>query len=193
MGRWPRFPRQPSNPSLRALHSKHSAKRPWRRLRYFYYRFIRIKDQTNSIARGLAAGVFAGCFPIFGIQMFAGGALAALVRGNIPIAIAGTWISNPVTYIPLFIFNYHVGIWILGTTAESLVATQSLKKLMALGANFALIPLLQELTTLGAGFLVPLFTGCIFVGLICSTTSYGLAQWLLHNGRQRRANRRKPR
>ena len=32
-------------------------------------------------ARGLAAGIFCGCFPIFGLQTLVGIALASVVRG----------------------------------------------------------------------------------------------------------------
>ncbi|MCT0248017.1 DUF2062 domain-containing protein [Synechococcus sp. CS-205] len=65
-------------------------------------------------ARGLAAGVFCGCFPFFGLQTLLGVALASLVRGNHLLAAAGTWISNPFTYVPLFWFNYQLGTWLLG-------------------------------------------------------------------------------
>ncbi|WP_415398562.1 DUF2062 domain-containing protein [Synechococcus sp. W4D4] len=65
-------------------------------------------------ARGLAAGVFMGCFPIFGLQTLLGIALASLVRGNHILAAAGTWISNPLTYIPLYWFNYAVGCRVMG-------------------------------------------------------------------------------
>ena len=48
-------------------------------------------------ARGLAAGIFCGCFPIFGLQTLVGIAMASVVRGNHLLAAAGTWISNPFT------------------------------------------------------------------------------------------------
>jgi len=65
-------------------------------------------------ARGLAAGIFCGCFPFFGLQTLLGIALATLVRGNHLLAAAGTWISNPLTYVPLYWFNYRLGCWLLG-------------------------------------------------------------------------------
>ncbi|MGB5239780.1 MAG: DUF2062 domain-containing protein [Prochlorococcaceae cyanobacterium] len=65
-------------------------------------------------ARGLAAGVFCGCFPFFGLQTLLGVGLASLVRGNHLLAAAGTWISNPLTYVPLYWFNYQLGCWLLG-------------------------------------------------------------------------------
>ena len=52
-------------------------------------------------ARGLAAGVFTGCLPFFGLQIVLGVALAATIRGNRILAAAGTWISNPLTTLPI--------------------------------------------------------------------------------------------
>ena len=75
-------------------------------------------------ARGLGAGIFCGCFPFFGLQTLLGIALASVMRGNHLLAAAGTWISNPFTYVPLYWFNYQVGDMLLrggpAPTAEGL-------------------------------------------------------------------------
>ena len=60
-------------------------------------------------SKGIAVGVFSGCFPLFGFQTLIGISLAQIIRGNLTLAAIGTWISNPFTYIPLYIFNYKVG------------------------------------------------------------------------------------
>ena len=65
-------------------------------------------------ARGLAAGVFCGCYPFFGLQIFLSVGLAAVVRGSHLLAAAGTLVSNPLTYLPLYWFNYLVGCRLLG-------------------------------------------------------------------------------
>jgi uncharacterized protein (DUF2062 family) len=65
-------------------------------------------------ARGLAAGVFCGCYPFFGLQIFLSVGVATLVRGNHLLAAAGTLVSNPLTYLPLYWFNYLVGCQLLG-------------------------------------------------------------------------------
>jgi uncharacterized protein (DUF2062 family) len=70
-------------------------------------------------ARGLAAGVFCGCFPFFGLQTLLGIGLASVVRGNHLLAAAGTWISNPFTYLPLYWFNYRVGDALMGRAATA--------------------------------------------------------------------------
>ncbi|MEA5444078.1 DUF2062 domain-containing protein [Cyanobium gracile] len=85
-----------------------------RRLRQAIEWLWRQEGSPGQRARGLAAGVFMGCFPIFGFQTLLGVALASLVRGNHLLAAAGTWISNPITYVPLYWFNYQLGCLLLG-------------------------------------------------------------------------------
>ena len=72
------------------------------------------EGSNEQRARGLAAGIFCGCFPFFGLQTLLGVALATVVRGNHLLAAAGTWISNPITYVPLYWFNYRIGCWLIG-------------------------------------------------------------------------------
>ena len=69
-------------------------------------------------ARGIAVGVFSGCFPFFGLQSLMGICLASLLKGNHLLAVIGTWISNPLTYIPLYLFNYKIGSFFLGSERE---------------------------------------------------------------------------
>jgi uncharacterized protein (DUF2062 family) len=85
----------------------------WRTKRLLLWLW-RQEGSHGQRARGLAAGVFMGCFPIFGFQTLLGVALASLVRGNHLLAAAGTWISNPITDLPLIWFNYQMGSLLLG-------------------------------------------------------------------------------
>jgi len=79
--------------------------------------FLWIWEQDGSPAeraRGVAVGIFSGCFPFFGLQSLMGICLASLIRGHRLLAAMGTWVSNPFTYIPLYLFNYKVGVFFLG-------------------------------------------------------------------------------
>lgn len=58
--------------------------------------------------------MFTGCLPIFGLQIVLGVALAAAMRGNRLLAAAGTWISNPLTTLPMCWLNYQIGVLLLG-------------------------------------------------------------------------------
>ncbi len=88
-----------------------------RRLCFKFRRFLiwfwEQEGTPGERARGLAVGIFSGCFPFFGLQTFIGIALARLLKGNLLLAAAGTWISNPATYLPLYFFNFKVGSLIL--------------------------------------------------------------------------------
>ena len=72
-------------------------------------------------AKGLAIGVFSGCFPFFGFQTLMGVFFAKIAKGNIFLAAVGTWISNPFTYIPLYYFNYQVGSIFLKTSSNNII------------------------------------------------------------------------
>ena len=72
-------------------------------------------------AKGLAIGVFSGCFPFFGFQTLIGVFFARLAKGNIFLAAIGTWISNPFTYIPLYYFNYKVGSIFFNTSSDEII------------------------------------------------------------------------
>ena len=123
-------------------------------------------------ARGLAAGIFMGCFPFFGLQIVLGVALASVVRGNHILAAAGTWISNPFTYLPLYWFNYQLGCLLLGP-----------------GPAF---PSLQELQRaplwdLGVAMSGRLLLGSLLVGLVAAVVLGGGYWLLLENQHRRRA------
>jgi len=102
-------------------------------------------------AKGLAIGVFSGCFPFFGFQTLMGVFFAKLAKGNIVLAAIGTWISNPFTYIPLYYFNYKVGSILLNTSSNN-----SIEK------NFVIDNLWRQ----GRNFSLKLLIGSSFVGLL---------------------------
>ena len=71
------------------------------------------EGSPSQRAVGLGVGIFSGCFPFFGLQTLMGVFLAKIVKGNSILAAAGTWISNPFTYVPLYFLNYKLGSFIL--------------------------------------------------------------------------------
>lgn len=144
-------PKTPTKP-------KRSVAEYWqRRFRYLYLRFLRLQGHPRELARGLAAGVFAGLYPLFGLQTIIGVAIALRIRGNPLVAAAGTWVSNPFTYVPIYAFNYQVGRWLLGiNTPVNFDTAHSYENWQAMGTEVA----------------IALFLGCTVVGLGCSILSY---------------------
>ncbi len=67
----------------------------------------------RSTVRGLAAGMFFAFVPV-PWQMVLAAIAAALLRFNMPVAVAMVWITNPVTIPPIFYACYRFGAWLLG-------------------------------------------------------------------------------
>ncbi len=78
----------------------------------------------RSVAGGLALGLFVGFLPILG-QMFVAAALAIMLRVNLPLAVTGVWVTNPVTMAPIYFFSYKVGALILDTPVHQHAFTMS--------------------------------------------------------------------
>jgi uncharacterized protein (DUF2062 family) len=52
-------------------------------------------------------------FPFLGLQTAIALVLAIPLRGNKIVAATATWISNPFTYVPIYWFNYKLGLLLL--------------------------------------------------------------------------------
>ena len=110
-------------------------------------------------AKGLAIGVFCGCFPFFGFQTLIGVFFAKLAKGNIVLAAVGTWISNPFTYIPLYYLNYKVGSIFFNTSSNEIIEKSLvIDDLWKQGTIFSLKLLLGSSCV---GFLLGLIFGSI--------------------------------
>ena len=71
----------------------------------------------RSVSSALWLGLFTGLFPIPGQTMIAVLGAVAL-RVNVPIAAIAVWISNPLTFVPIFYLAYRLGAVILNIPAE---------------------------------------------------------------------------
>lgn len=157
-------PKKPNHPLLR-------------KVKFWYLKVLRQEGTPEAIARGWACGVFTGCFPLFGLQTLLGLLLATILKGNKFTAAAGTWISNPLTYVPIYYFNFHVGQVILQkpvTFDEEQLQSWS------------------EMSLAGISVVGTLFLGCTVVGGTLGLGAYFLSLSLTTRWRamkQNRANR----
>lgn len=143
-----------------------------------------MRGSSKAIARGLAAGVFAGWFPLFGLQTIIGIALAAILEGNKIMAAAGTWVSNPFTYVPIYYFNFRMGQWLLGLVGfEGEMLDMELLSDVVTASGWDSF---SEFLGLGFNFVFTLFLGCFVTGLISAVLAYFLGLWLIQRIRQRR-------
>jgi len=68
----------------------------------------------HSASTAFLVGLFAALMPTPGQTLIAAG-LAVLFRANLPIAVALTWVTNPLTTPPIVIVAYNVGAWLLSS------------------------------------------------------------------------------
>ena len=139
-----------------------------------YKRILSLFLQQNGSpffnAKGLAIGVFSGCFPFFGFQTLLGVFLAKLAKGNLFLAAIGTWISNPFTYVPLYYFNYKVGSIFLKNSPNTTI-----------DKNLIIADLWEK----GSLFSMRLILGSSFVGLFLASI-LGLIVFLIYKSKKKR-------
>ena len=66
----------------------------------------------RSIVGAIWIGLFLGLLPLPAQTIVA--ALAALIfRVNLPVTVAAVWVTNPLTWVPIYFFEYQLGALIL--------------------------------------------------------------------------------
>jgi uncharacterized protein (DUF2062 family) len=111
--------------------------------------------RRRSVVPAFALGLFIAFMPVPGHALIAG-VLAIFLRINVAIAAVTTFVSNPVTMAPMFIFAYQLGRTLLGLEPRPL--------------NFEL-----SLHWLGNQFLLiwqPMVLGCVLLGSISAFVGY---------------------
>jgi len=149
-------------------------------LRNFLRDISGLDDPPHKIALGMALGIFVGFLPIMGIQMAVVLPFALLFRANKACAIAGVWITNPVTVIPIYYLNYRVGLLFLDYQHMTWAMFEDL---------FAAVTM-HKFLRLGEAILVPLVGGGFVLAVVFSIPTYFVTRSLVIRARERQAVRR---
>ena len=128
-----------------------------------------LRTDRQSVARGVAAGLFVALTPVFGVQTLVLLAVCVLLRANFPVAFAASWISNPFTIGPLVLAFNALGQAVFGPLAQPLSVRSGV-------ADDALLQ--TQLTLLGS----------LLIAVPISLAGYAAALWL--KGRLSRAEQR---
>ena len=75
---------------------------------------LRANDSPKALAMGAAMGLWVSLTPTVGIQMTIVVILGTLIKANRIVAVAMTWISNPVTFVPMYYGYYKLGLLLMG-------------------------------------------------------------------------------
>lgn len=144
-----------------------------RAIRYNYLRVMRLKVSTHSIALGVAVGVFTGCLPVLPFQTVVAVALAFVCRCSKVAAAAGTWVSNPLNWIPFYTACFFIG-----------------NGLIPIDVTFDPHHMeLKELLDQGGGIVIVMMTGGLVMAIPSSILSYFITFKAVTRFRQRRMMR----
>lgn len=119
----------------------------------------------RNVTRAVALGLFLAFVPL-PIHMLLAAIFAILLRLNVPAAIMATFISNPLTIVPLYIFAYLVGCTLLGVPAQPMHFDLSWHWL-----STGLLPIWK-----------PFLLGCLVMGVTTALTGYVVLGGIWHLG-----------
>lgn len=133
----------------------------------------------QSVARAVLIGLFLAFIPL-PTQMLMAACAALWFKANLPVSVGLVWITNPLTFAPMFYAAYRVGAWLLGIPPES--------------ADHLTIEWVWSLLSNGWQ---PLILGSLVCGLVSAICGYftviGLWHWQVVKRWQERKRRRQQR
>ncbi len=120
----------------------------------------------KSVSRAVFIGIFASFIPM-PLQMVLAAILAIFFGANLPLSVALVWISNPLTWVPIFYSTYKLGAWILNVQPQN-------EFTIDLSIEWALNQLVE--------IWQPLFLGSLLSGLFFAILGYVIIKllWRLH-------------
>ncbi|MDR0362025.1 MAG: DUF2062 domain-containing protein [Planctomycetota bacterium] len=178
-----------------------------RRIKFLMRRLLRALGRatgtSHQIALGVAIGFFVGWLPIVGIQMAVAIVVCQIVHANKVVPIFPIWLTNPVTLVPIYSFNYWVGWLVVGGPPLSDIA-RVLGRMIAVqepGPDVgrfetwweSIRHAFSELFSMGWDMQIPLWLGCVIVGAALAVPSYFLTRKFVDSFREAVAKKRQMR
>lgn len=138
---------------------------------------IRLQTKPKDIAAGVSLGVFIGFLPVPGLgilQLFIALFFSMILRVNKIAVILGTFITNPLTVIPISAFSYDIGAWLLKSEVPFTLKNFTVGGIIAIAK--------------------PLLVGSFVVGLAAAVVSYVITYyvaWAIYRSRRRAEEQKK--
>ncbi len=153
------------------------------------------RSPPEAVALGFAIGVGVAFLPVIGMQMLLAALLAAAFKASPFVAMALVWISNPLTFVPLFAFTYRIGTLFVDGPGVERVREQLVKLLVRLDrhALFDLPSQLLEWMKIGRDVFGALLIGGFLAGGVSAVLCYPVVLKLVRLYRRRRDNARRVR
>ncbi|MBI1368923.1 MAG: DUF2062 domain-containing protein [Planctomycetes bacterium] len=135
--------------------------------RFVLHNLLHADDPPERLARGVAIGLFVAFTPTIGFQMGLVLFLAWLFRANKLIGLPMVWISNPVTLVPIYYPCYKLGVMLTRMTPVNAKWWSDLAHPPEGWWNTV-----DFYWTQMVDVAVPMWVGCVVVGLLFALPSY---------------------
>jgi uncharacterized protein (TIGR03546 family) len=145
-----------------------------RTLKYYWLKFLRLQEDPQKLAWGMALGVFIGVTPTVPFHTVVVLTLATLLRVSPVAAYMGIWVMNPITMAPMYLAAYKVGALLLHKGAP-----------LTLPDIYTWETLLNLLWRGGLALQV----GGVIIALPPAVISYFLTLWVIKRYRRRKAQK----
>lgn len=162
-------------------------------LRYYYLKLVKHSGSPESVAMGVAVGLFTGFLIPFGLQMAIALPLAFILKARKIPALTCTWVTNPYTIPFIYPVQCYVGSLFLakplGFSKIREIFTDFFSSCSTLDGGFIdnFKGTLNALLNLGEDILTPFLLGGLLFGLVSAFigyfTSYGMI--IRHNQKKK--------
>jgi len=152
----------------------------WRRL---YCSVIKQEGSPESVAKGVALGIFVGFLMPVGGQIVVAVPLSFLIRANKILSVMFTMLTNPYTVPFIYPFQCWLGGWLIGSPLK-------FETVKAQFRGFFSEPSWTALLDLGGDFVAPFFAGGLAMAVAGAIPSYYFSLSLVRRRRARKAARK---
>ena len=160
----------------------------WPRAKHVIVRYVlQLDGSPHSIALGVFIGFVIGMTPTIGLQMVSYLALSAVIGANRISGLIPVWVSNPITAVPLYYFNWRVGVFVMTGSLDGTGKSQDELAALIENAPGQDLPFFERITSgefwsllfdLFVALGIELWVGCIVVGLVTGVFGY----WATYKG-----------
>lgn len=140
-------------------------------------RLMRLHASPHEIALGCALGAFVSITPLLGVQTFLAVLFSLLLRANVPAAIVGTFVGNPLSWPFIWVSTYVMGLQMVGL--EGSFDPAAVHRNIELLWSALLDPsprLLDATASLFWPLLWPMLAGSVPIGLLTGAIVYYISR-----------------
>lgn len=139
-----------------------------------------IQDSPHRIALGMAVGLWVAWTPTVGLQTFIVLPIVWATRANPLAAILGIYLSNPLTFLPMYWVEYQVGAMFMSDTPTIAEFSQEPPENGQPGEPIAF-------TNIGWQMWIAMWIGGILLGIVTAIPGYFVTRWFIIKSRARHA------